>query len=132
MSSNEQQNDSVAAFDAMPDARGHFGIHGGMFVSETLMAPLQELREAYEKYREDPEFKAELVMILKTLSVVLHHYISRVAGRKKLVVHASTLNVKTSIIPAHTKLIIPSARFYWLNVWVKNVLSLRPVLVNMV
>lgn len=45
---------------ALPDARGHFGIYGGMFVAETLMAPLAELREAYERYLADPDFLAEL------------------------------------------------------------------------
>jgi len=44
----------------MPDAKGHFGVYGGMFVSETLMVPLQELRIAYEKYLEDAEFVKEL------------------------------------------------------------------------
>lgn len=44
----------------LPDARGHFGPYGGLFVSETLMGPLQELREAYDKYLQDPEFLAEL------------------------------------------------------------------------
>jgi tryptophan synthase beta chain len=44
----------------MPDDAGHFGPYGGMFVAETLMGPLRELREAYEKYLEDPEFQAEL------------------------------------------------------------------------
>ena len=44
----------------MPDEAGHFGPYGGMFVAETLMGPLRELREAYEKYLEDPEFQAEL------------------------------------------------------------------------
>ncbi len=44
----------------MPDARGHFGIHGGIFASETLMAPLDELSQAYEQYKDDPEFNAEL------------------------------------------------------------------------
>ncbi len=43
-----------------PDERGHFGPYGGMFVAETLMVPLRELREAYEKYRQDPQFLAEL------------------------------------------------------------------------
>ncbi len=43
-----------------PDARGHFGPYGGMFVPETLMHPLQELRQAYERYRSDPQFLAEL------------------------------------------------------------------------
>lgn len=44
----------------LPDERGHFGPYGGLFVSETLMGPLQELREAYDKYLQDPEFLAEL------------------------------------------------------------------------
>lgn len=43
-----------------PDATGHFGKYGGMFVPETLMAPLQELTGVYERAKEDPEFRKEL------------------------------------------------------------------------
>jgi tryptophan synthase beta chain len=43
-----------------PDRRGHFGPYGGMFVPETLMHPLIELREAYERYLQDPDFVREL------------------------------------------------------------------------
>ena len=43
----------------LPDARGHFGPYGGIFVAETLMHALEELRQAYEHYRVDPEFIAE-------------------------------------------------------------------------
>ena len=43
-----------------PDERGHFGPYGGRFVAETLMLPLDELNEAYQKYMKDPEFLAEL------------------------------------------------------------------------
>ncbi len=43
-----------------PDARGHFGPYGGLFVPETLMRPLDELRQAYEIYLRQPEFLAEL------------------------------------------------------------------------
>ena len=42
-----------------PDARGHFGIYGGSFVSETLTHAINELREAYAKYQHDPDFLAE-------------------------------------------------------------------------
>jgi tryptophan synthase beta chain len=42
----------------MPDMRGHFGIHGGKFVSETLMCALDELEAAYKKLSVDPEFRA--------------------------------------------------------------------------
>ena len=42
-----------------PDASGHFGIYGGSFVSETLTHAINELREAYARYQNDPEFLAE-------------------------------------------------------------------------
>ena len=48
----------MSAYD-LPDTRGHFGAYGGMFVSETLMQPLAELRKAYEKLRDDARFNAE-------------------------------------------------------------------------
>lgn len=44
----------------LPDERGHFGIYGGRFVSETLMGPLEELEQAYERYICDPHFNLEL------------------------------------------------------------------------
>ena len=43
-----------------PDDKGHFGVYGGLFVAETLMEPLTELRLAYEKYMVDKDFLAEL------------------------------------------------------------------------
>jgi len=43
-----------------PDASGHFGRFGGRFVPETLMHPLAELTDAYERYLKDPAFLAEL------------------------------------------------------------------------
>ena len=42
-----------------PDSNGHFGPYGGIYVAETLMDALEELRAAYERYRNDPEFIAE-------------------------------------------------------------------------
>jgi len=48
----------MSAYD-LPDKRGHFGNYGGIFVSETLMQPLKELREAYAKLRDDPRFQKE-------------------------------------------------------------------------
>jgi tryptophan synthase beta chain len=49
----------------LPDARGHFGVYGGMFVSETLMQPLKELRQAYEQLRADPKFQEEFAEDLR-------------------------------------------------------------------
>lgn len=56
--------------DQMPDERGHFGPYGGRFVAETLMEPIEELRQAYERYRDDPDFQAELESDLA-------HYVGR-------------------------------------------------------
>ncbi len=41
-------------------SKGKFGIHGGQFVPETLMNVINEFEEAYNKYKNDPEFTAEL------------------------------------------------------------------------
>jgi len=54
----------------LPDATGHFGKFGGMFVPETLMSPLEELSTAYEAARKDPTFQAEL-------DDLLHNYCGR-------------------------------------------------------
>ena len=51
-----------------PDAQGHWGAYGGRFVPETLMSPLEELREAYELARADESFQAELSSLLKDYS----------------------------------------------------------------
>ncbi len=51
--------------ETTPDAKGHFGQFGGMFVPETLMTPLQDLAHAYELAKADPAFKAELDDLLK-------------------------------------------------------------------
>jgi len=48
-----------------PDERGHFGPYGGSFIAETLMDPVRELQEAYERYRQDNEFVAEFEWELK-------------------------------------------------------------------
>ncbi|MEY3219271.1 MAG: hypothetical protein RIT27_628 [Pseudomonadota bacterium] len=55
----------MSRFFDLPDANGHFGIYGGIFVAETLMGPLEELKQAYEKYRHDPTFIADLERDLK-------------------------------------------------------------------
>ena len=51
--------------DQFPDEKGHFGIYGGSFIAETLMDPVRELQEAYERYRLDNEFIAEFEWELK-------------------------------------------------------------------
>src|SRR2546429_6975099 len=61
----------------LPDERGNFGRYGGVFVAETLVHALDELKRAYEACRKDPEFIAEFEYELK-------HYV----GRPSPVYHA--------------------------------------------
>lgn len=51
-----------------PDAKGFFGPHGGIFLPESLMPVIEEVGRAYEQYRDDPEFTAELAYYLKNYS----------------------------------------------------------------
>ena len=51
---------------SLPDSWGHFGSHGGRFVPETLMSPLEELNAAYLASKEDPGFQTQLSHYLKT------------------------------------------------------------------
>ncbi len=53
------QNDQVIDYTQYPDERGHFGIHGGRFVSETLMAALEDLEKLYFRMKNDEQFLAE-------------------------------------------------------------------------
>ena len=54
----------------LPDAQGHFGPYGGIFVAETLISALAELRDEYELARQDPAFMAEFRHELR-------HYVGR-------------------------------------------------------
>lgn len=47
-------------FGTYPDENGHFGPYGGRFVGETLMQAIYQLEEAYNHYKTDPEFQAEM------------------------------------------------------------------------
>jgi tryptophan synthase beta chain len=61
----------------LPDPSGHFGNYGGIFVAETLIHALEELKDAYARYRNDPEFVAEF-------NDELEHFV----GRPSPVYHA--------------------------------------------
>ncbi len=64
-----------------PDATGHFGKYGGSFVSETLTHAINELREAYAHYKDDPAFKEEF-------RSELAHFV----GRPSPVYHAARMS----------------------------------------
>ncbi len=75
-----QMYEALKAYN-LPDARGHFGPYGGVFVAETLMHALDELRTQYERMRSDAGFVAEFEYELK-------HYV----GRPSPVYHARRLS----------------------------------------
>ena len=54
----------------LPDEQGHFGPYGGVFVADTLMHALKELEKAYNQYRDDPDFLAQL-------KLELHDFVGR-------------------------------------------------------
>ncbi len=55
----------TTATQTWPDARGRFGPYGGRYVPETLMAPLEELEQAYAQARADKKFGEELHALLR-------------------------------------------------------------------
>jgi tryptophan synthase beta chain len=71
---------AVPARDSLPDAAGHFGLYGGVYVPETLMTALQELEAAYLQARQDPVFQQEL-----------RHHLKEFAGRPTELYFASRL-----------------------------------------
>jgi tryptophan synthase beta chain len=75
-----------------PDASGHFGPYGGSFVAETLTHALDELRAAYARYKDDPEFVAEF-------KHELEHYV----GRPTPVYHAARLSRELGGAQIHLK-----------------------------
>lgn len=77
MSTTAEHNTEVQ----VPDANGHFGQHGGRFVSETLMGALEELEALYDKLSKDPAFQAEF-------DKDLAHYV----GRPSPLYHAERLS----------------------------------------
>ncbi|MGL5433885.1 MAG: tryptophan synthase subunit beta [Lachnospiraceae bacterium] len=60
--------------------KGRFGIHGGQYISETLMNELIQLETAYEQYKQDPDFNAELNQLL-----------NEYAGRPSLLYYAEKM-----------------------------------------
>ncbi|NLJ63153.1 MAG: tryptophan synthase subunit beta [Alcaligenaceae bacterium] len=66
-----------------PDQQGHFGPFGGSFVAETLVHALDELRAAYDKYRNDPDFLQEF-----------HYELKHFVGRPSPIYHAKRWSEK--------------------------------------
>ena len=61
-------------------SKGRFGVHGGQYIPETLMNAIIELEEAYDKYKDDPEFNRELTELFNNY-----------AGRPSLLYYAERM-----------------------------------------
>lgn len=57
-----------SASQAMPDAQGRFGPYGGRYVPETLVAPLEELEQAYAEARKNSKFQSEFDSLLRNFA----------------------------------------------------------------
>jgi len=79
--STTNTNGDKTALVSQADEKGYFGAYGGVFIAETLMEPVSELREAYKHYRDDPEFQAEFEWEMK-------HFV----GRPNPLYHARRLS----------------------------------------
>jgi len=89
--------DADPASTRLPDARGHFGPYGGRFVSETLMAALEELEQAWLKFGDDAAFQAELDRDLahfvgRPSPLYFAERLTRHAGGAKIVFKREDLN----------------------------------------
>ncbi len=67
----------------LPDKKGHYGIYGGRYVSETLMPAIFELEEFYKKIKHDKGFKDEF-----------YGYLRSYAGRPTPLYYASRLSAQ--------------------------------------
>ena len=81
----------------LPDQDGRFGPFGGKFVPETLMNALMELEEAYNRYKDDPDFLAEVRYLLKQYSgrptpLYLAERLTRHVGGAKIYLKREDLN----------------------------------------
>ena len=115
----------------LPDASGHFGTYGGMFVPETLMTPLQDLAAEYEKAKSDASFQEELDYLLRqycgrpTPLYYAERWTELLGGAKIYLKREDLLHTG-----AH-KSTMRLDRFSWPSASAKSASSPRPELVSM-
>ena len=71
----------------MEDKKGRYGLYGGQYIPETLVPAVQEVEEAYEKYKNDPEFQKELKDLME-----------KYAGRPSLLYYAEKMTKDAKIV----------------------------------
>ena len=65
---SKQRPPAVGVAKAQPARPGRFGVYGGRYVPETLMAALEELEHEYNKAKRDPKFQKRLDLLLRTFA----------------------------------------------------------------
>ena len=96
-------------------SKGRFGVHGGQYMPETLMNAVIELEEAYNHYKNDPAFNAELTELLNNY-----------AGRPSRLYFAEHMTrdlsgARISTTPAPIRSTTCSVRRCWRKRWVRPV-----------
>jgi hypothetical protein len=97
--------------------RGHFGPYGGVFVAETLMPALAELREAYAACQADPDSSPSSSTSSSTTSAARARSTTPSAGRRSSAARRSTSSARTSTTPARTRSTTASARRWSPAAW---------------
>lgn len=116
----------------MTNQEGRFGIHGGQYVPETLMNVVAELEEAYNQYKNDPEFNKELAELFNEYAGRPSRLYYAKKMTRDLGEQRSILNVKISIIQERTKSIMCLVRHFSQRRWERPVLLPRRELASMV
>ena len=103
-------------------SKGRFGIHGGQYIPETLMNAVLELEEAYNHYKNDPEFNRELTELLNEYAgrpsrLYYAAHMTEDLGGAKIYLKREDLN--------HTRSTTYLVRCSWQKKWARPVSSQR-------
>ena len=98
-------------------SKGRFGIHGGQYIPETLMNAVIELEEAYNRYKDDPEFNRELTTMLNEYAgrpsrLYYAERMTKDLGGAKIYLKREDLNHTGA-----TRSTTSSARCFWQRKW---------------
>src|SRR3712207_7481662 len=90
--------------------KGYFGPYGGRYVPETLIHALEELEEAYERYKDDPEFVEELDSLSRD-------FVGRPTDRKSTRLNSSHANISYAVFCLKKKKKTRPSYYINLTVW---------------
>ena len=101
----------------MSQSKGRFGVHGGQYIPETLMNAVIELENAYEHYKNDPEFNRELTTLF-----------NEYAGRPSRLYFAEKMTRDLKGAKIYLKLPPPCLAWNALSLWARKIPKDRPLM----